>query len=107
MDPAKKDSETKCYDFMVIINIMSTCDSSIISLMYPFILRFLTCFVDFSQNLPISLTDQLSQRAEVASANIGEQRPGSLGSISELHPISLCFGDLIPLPECLPLPLEK
>ena len=70
----------------------------------PLILRFSAYFVDFSQNFSISLTDQLPQRAEMASANVGEQRPGSLRSVSGLAPISLCCRDLIPLPECPPPP---
>lgn len=81
---------------------MDTCGSLLIILMYPLILRFSIHFVNFSQNFSISLTDRLPQRAEVSFASIGEQRPGSLRSVSELPLISLCFRDLLPLPECTP-----
>lgn len=102
LDPTKKDSKTKCYDCMVIVNTKNACVSSIIVLMHLLILRFSTCFVEFSQNLSILLTDQLPRRADMASASVGEQRPGSLRSVSELPPISLCFRDLIPYLECPP-----
>ena len=87
---------------MVIVNVMSTCGSWIITCMYPLILRFSICFVNFCQNSFVSLTDRLPQRAEVSSASVGEQRPGSLRSVSELPLISLCFRDLLPLPEYTP-----
>lgn len=102
MGPTKKDSKTKCCDYIVIVNITNTCVSSRIILMNLLILRFSTCFVEFSQNFSVSLTDQLTKRADMASASAGEQRRGSLRSVSELPPIRLCFRDLIPFPEYPP-----